>query len=153
MGLVSSGSAKGEKPLMSPAVPNETEEQPVVLEKVEISPGNFIKMSPTDKAAWERHNADAAATQAAWERTTAGVVAAAAAPDAASVLAEVLSKDELVYIADGRDLATSGSKAKIASRIAVGAAAVAEDDGDDTAGAGPDGSATADDSGDEAQPV
>ena len=104
---------------MSPAVREvSSNEIPVVLEKVEVSPGNFIKMSPGDKKAWQEQTVEAERSRAAWlagRRQVDEEPVAEAGP--AVVPLTVLTKAELVDLAAARGLATSGSKAAIAARF------------------------------------
>ena len=108
-------------------------EVPVKLELVEVSPGNFIKMNATDKKAHEQRIADEQARQAAYAATLAGETAPAGAAasegKAGGVPAlTVLTKAELVELAEARGLATSGSKAAIAKRFAADDEAETDDE-------------------------
>jgi hypothetical protein len=129
MGLLTSGATKGEKPIMPAVREASPDEAPVALEKVEVSPGNFIKMSPADKAAYFTHQEAAERSRQSWQRVTAGIVdePAAGASDA-DVLVKYLSRDELAAVAARLELATSGSKARLAERIVAGDSATAETD-------------------------
>ena len=126
MALVTSGAAgrARKESLMPPAVVNETADTPAKLEKVEIPPGsgNFFKMSAADaKAAQDRAAADAA-NPAAYQTLVTGSLAAPSGP--AEVGLTVLSKAELVALAEARGLSTSGTKAEIAARFGAAPAEV-----------------------------
>lgn len=98
------------------------EETPVALERVEVSPGNFIKMSPADKEAHYARIAEAEEARASWEVVTAGGAPAPTdeAPASDVVPLTILSKDELKELAEKRGLSTSGSKDAIAKRFVAG---------------------------------
>lgn len=55
-----------------PAVREDTGEQPVQLERVEVRPGVVLKLSPADKAAYAAAQKQAAADRAAWEKAVVG---------------------------------------------------------------------------------
>lgn len=105
-------------------------DEPVKLEIVEVEPGVFLKLNPADKKAILDRQAAAASDRAAWEAGNRGDAAAAASPAAGVAPLTVLSKAELVDLAEVRGLKTTGSKADIAARIGAGSDE-APGDGDD----------------------
>jgi hypothetical protein len=153
MGLVTSARAKGDT--MSPAVREETAEQPVKLEVVEVEPGVTLKLSPADKKAYFERKAAAEVDRQAYLATLAGTPAGAAAAehgrpeDAGIPPLTVLTKTELESLAEARGLAKSGSKAQIAKRFGADDSVDDEGEGDDADGDGDaDGSSEGDEGSD-----
>jgi hypothetical protein len=124
-----------------PTVVNQTSEKPVELVKVEIGPGHFLKLSPADAAAREARLQAEAEQRAAYQALAFGgaepEVTAPAGP--AEVPLTVLTRAELVALAEARGLATSGNKPAIAARFAGGA--TTEEPEAPAAAGGPDGGA------------
>lgn len=119
-----------------PAVENATADEPVKLERVEVRPGVVLKLSPKDAQAYADRMAAEAADRAAYQALVAGGSAEQQPATNAEPSLMVLTKAELAMIAEGRGLATSGSKPAIAARIAGGTDDASASGGTDTAPAG-----------------
>lgn len=108
-----------------PAVANPVADVPVKLERIEVEPGVVLKLSAKDADAYKARKAAEAKTAAAYAALVSGAgqpeIESPAAP--AEVPLTILSKAELVTLAEARGLSAKGTKAEIAARFAEGARA------------------------------
>ena len=119
-----------------PAVENATAEIPkkvgrhtFVVDGQEVT----LKMTDDEAAAYQKNLDEQRAQRLAWQRLTAGIADEPEAVASDVVPLTVLTKAELVELAEARGLKTTGSKADIAARFADGAG---DEDEDPAAGQG-----------------